>query len=110
MSETMVERVARAIAEASGALWEAEDHEGRALFRRDARAAIEAMREPTDEMVIAGLEAGARHNKPYEEKIRVTRSSGEFAAALVAVSSGGLYSTSYQAMVDAALSESMKGE
>lgn len=50
MSESMVERVARAIAASRG-------HKGNGIspaFYRDARAAIEAMREPSTSMQNAG--------------------------------------------------------
>ena len=53
MSEIgVVERVARAIAEGWKGGWDDVAH--REAFRADARAAIEAMREPTDAMVRAG--------------------------------------------------------
>ena len=51
---TMIERVARAMAKAASPLpWEMGDEEWRNDFRTLARAAIEAMREPTPEMFIA---------------------------------------------------------
>ena len=43
----MVERVARAMAENAGFAWE---NCAQSQWRSDARAAIEAMKEPTDEM------------------------------------------------------------
>ncbi len=55
MTETMIERVARAInAEAEGPDgrgWNDEDLRTKANCRAEARAAIEAMREPTEEML-----------------------------------------------------------
>jgi hypothetical protein len=45
---TMIERVARAIAEAQG-----DEPDGDKDFEREARAAIAAMREPTDRMLAA---------------------------------------------------------
>jgi hypothetical protein len=54
---TMIERVARAMAERSNGgdfsdgRWYAEEH--RKLWRERARAAIEALREPTESMVAA---------------------------------------------------------
>ena len=53
MSE-MVEKVARAMAEAAGDDYE----ENRSFLHRVARAAIEAMREPTGPMVTAGIKDG----------------------------------------------------
>jgi len=58
MSE-MVERVARAICESTEAdIFDELDAHSifRAVYIQQARAAIEAMREPTDEMIEAGLE------------------------------------------------------
>ncbi len=55
---TMVERVARALCAADGYSW-AEDE----LYMRQARAAIEAMREPTEEMQKAGLRVNKYENK-----------------------------------------------
>jgi hypothetical protein len=51
----MIERVARALAKASGINdWEKSAQE----FEDDARAAIEAMREPTDAMLACGEQWG----------------------------------------------------
>ncbi len=55
MSSEMIERVARAIATASGVA--PDDDDGSPnwwMFRGPARAAIEAMREPTEQMQRAG--------------------------------------------------------
>ena len=54
MSE-MVERVARALHAHDDEFytWAAGGHEMRQAYRAEARAALEAMREPTDEMVRA---------------------------------------------------------
>lgn len=52
MSE-MVTRVARAMAESSGFCW---DNCAQSQWERDARAGIEAMREPTVEMLVAAQE------------------------------------------------------
>lgn len=49
MAETMIERVARALSATQGMYWT--EH------LRAARAAIEAMREPTDRMLDAGVAA-----------------------------------------------------
>ena len=52
---TMIERVARAMAKAASPLpWEMGDEEWRNDFRTKARAAIEAMREPKEKMIVAG--------------------------------------------------------
>lgn len=58
MSE-MVERVARAIQASRGPKenWERADPATRDLWLADARAAIAAMREPTESMVVDGFEA-----------------------------------------------------
>ena len=53
---TMVERVARAIASDSNTIWDNLDEGSRANYESMARAAIEAMREPTEEMLWAGIE------------------------------------------------------
>jgi hypothetical protein len=70
MDESMIERVARALFENRvfmfgveavinpSATWDELCQETRDIFARDARAAIEAMREPTDVMLKSGL--------PYE--------------------------------------------
>lgn len=61
MAESMIERVARAIATAEfGAMGEMEEYhwqKHRELFLTQALAAIEAMREPTKEMIEAGYGA-----------------------------------------------------
>lgn len=49
----MVTRVAKAMAEAAGFSWE---HCAQSQWERDARAGIEAMREPTQTMIDAGDE------------------------------------------------------
>lgn len=88
----MIERVARGMAEENGGLWDemSEDpyapYDGsRGFFRRLARAAIEAMREPTEEMRQDGR----------GEYLRMPK-------ALWSVAH------SYRAMIDAALSPSTK--
>lgn len=59
-SESMVERVARAIYEGRNGrgarAWGSQPNAHKEPYRSDARAAIEAMREPTDEMIIEGVE------------------------------------------------------
>lgn len=81
MAESMIERVARVLAEKDGVHpdWSAtgmgmpgpEDNEpGWKLYEEEARAAIEAMREPTDAMVVAG-----RDETDWEPKARAVWSS-----------------------------------
>jgi hypothetical protein len=57
---TMVERVAKAIYEASSeapdGVWEEAPEGWRVEYRGMAREAIEAMREPTDEMIKVGVQ------------------------------------------------------
>lgn len=77
---TMIERVARAIMRddfEGDELWESSDKCLRGSYLRNARAAIEAMRDPTDGMVDAGNSLG------HEEAP----------------------ATYYEAMIDAALAE-----
>lgn len=64
MSE-MVERVARAMAEAAGDDYE----ENRSFLHRVARAAIEAMREPTPEMLAETLPAPGIHCDPKTTRL-----------------------------------------
>jgi hypothetical protein len=61
MSE-MIDRVAKAICGASGMRWDDMLSGARDQFRRDARAAIEAMREPTEAMVKAAQEETYCHS------------------------------------------------
>ena len=61
MSE-MVERVARAIC-----LTQTQDERGWLAFLTEAQAAIAAMREPTAEMQVFGVEALIGHREPVEE-------------------------------------------
>ena len=59
MTETMVERVARSLIERIGSPWPYDEMDPmiRRLWDGHARAAIEAMRSPTDEMLHIGDEA-----------------------------------------------------
>lgn len=82
MSESMIERVAQAIAKAqtqTESMWQA--------FLPEASAAIEAMREPTEAMVDAG----------GDEEV--------FADGAAYMSLGRVAVEAYQAMIDAALAE-----
>lgn len=56
--------------------------------------------EPTDEMIIAALEAAARHNRPFEDRVHEKHGSAEWAAASVAISSGALFIAAYKAMIE----------
>ena len=61
MSETLVERVAREIVQATDGPWDFINQEGQEAAILQARSAIsavlEAMREPTPEMLLAGSQA-----------------------------------------------------
>ena len=82
MSE-MVERVARAIFDArphhnprkDGSLrvpeWGVQSDQTKAAFRRDARAAIEAMREPTEAQLVVANDL--LHDHPHETSMNVYR-------------------------------------
>lgn len=97
MSESMIERVARAMfdADASGYHGISVPFEGQASGVQDrwlrlALAAIEAMREPTDAMVDAPLPASPSHGGRYENRC-------------------DLRPYIYRAMIDAALNEQVSG-
>lgn len=82
----MVEKVAIAICNATGEFfWEEEDERIRSEFRKEARAAIAKMREPTGFMV---HDARARFHDEYGEEATLRE----------------IY-VSYQAAIDAALNE-----
>lgn len=57
MSDSMIEKVAKAIWESQHGPWEMASEAGKRSLRVEARAAIKAMREPTDEMIHAGNNA-----------------------------------------------------
>ncbi len=114
MSETMVERVARAIYEERGNSYAHRtfDANGKAYGKwfaalSSARAAIEAMREPTAAMEVQGLIAATKTAEASLEKIRDR--TLEWAAAMVLVGHSNLYTSAYSAMIDAALSEGEQG-
>lgn len=96
MVESMVERVARAICDGR---WDAEHfnetangeepEEQREYWRGIARAAIEAMREPTDAMVEAGFDAGDDTVQGYSENADPQ--------------------DTWQSMIDAAINEQVSG-
>jgi hypothetical protein len=83
----MIERVARAIYAVSEADidWTEETYQAKNIVREEARAAIEAMREPTNAMVKA--HKGARY-----------RANGQMASRTEAIREG------HRAAIDAALS------
>ncbi len=85
---TMGERVARALCAADGYSW-AEDE----LYMRQARAAIEAMRTPTQHMLVLG----SCYEDPEE------RYAGDIKLGIKA--EGAIAGEVWQAMIDAALSE-----
>lgn len=94
MSETMIQRVARALYESKaipGDDWATESEVHREFCRRQARVAIEAMREPTQAM----LDAGADH---MHEAIDFSPEPGEGI-------DGYDVSPVWDAMIDAALTD-----
>jgi len=104
--ETMIEKVAKALCATAGHNPDAPnpDKGGEPFWYSDrpyARAAIEAMREPSDGMLIAALEAVAADTK--DRLSRLPRSE-EF-TAIVVLGDGRIYSCSHRAMIDAALNE-----
>lgn len=69
MSE-MVERVARAMFEADrGGSWDDVRENSKAMWRSFARAAIEAMREPTEAMINVGWRSMNDERLPWEVMI-----------------------------------------
>lgn len=124
MSESMIERVARAIYEADDAWSEAfpwpnlaESPNRPNEYRRVARAAIEAMREPTDEMVTDGLiglvtEIDRRQGPlapVHEGQVLTDREAAMRYMSLGAISRNGHeIKAAWQAAIDAALSEGDK--
>lgn len=98
----MIEKVARAIRAADMAhagvddwpAWESANGEWKDVYRLRARAAIEAMREPTEEMIDAGIEAKMKLYERLEAEGKNTR------IIVVANHPAG---TIYEAMIDKAL-------
>lgn len=107
----MVEKVARGLWEAEGVAYGWNEHDrkyswdeavkldlyGVGPFRIFARAAIEAMREPTEEMIDAGVEAKMKLYERLEAEGKNTR------IIVVANHPAG---TIYEAMIDKAIQES----
>lgn len=103
----MVERVARAIAPMAWNSVNAGDTAGQKNRRKaslkHARAAIEAMRQPTDEMKVAAVVASAAQNKPVADRLKARDFSAGISSELTAGDSRVLVA-GWQAMIDAALS------
>lgn len=105
----MIERVARALCTKAGEdpdletpyhpkvthLWQ--------HYRQSARAAIEAMREPSEAMLIAGMEGALKTNAQYLEDIR--HNSHSWSAVHVALGNSKTASAIFDGMIDAALQE-----
>lgn len=97
MSESMIERVATAIRRADaerGTYYGVDEVDALTL----ARAAIEAMREPTGKMEHAGYEALLPDNWPHDEW-PVDGKGDEWASEIIEAR------MAYRAMIDAALNE-----
>jgi hypothetical protein len=100
MSEDMVERVAIALHDTHESAAPYEDYADD--WRELARAAISALREPTEEMKIAGLLAGHEANKPASDRMREA-GGNDWIVSEVVSGDGRLYNAAYRAMIDAAL-------
>lgn len=86
-SETMIEKVARALCEAEGMNPDHESNEDMdeaaklwTTYRHLARAAIEAMREPTAAMKLAGAD---KHNGYYHTEEQARDDSGLIFTAMI---------------------------
>lgn len=112
----MVERVAKAIYEASpfretAGAFEDQSEIYRRMCRLFARAAIEAMREPTDTMLLDGMEAFYEVNAEAWDEDKFPKESEEVHRAYVAMKAGAMVRNSrefdaiWRAMIDAALAE-----
>jgi hypothetical protein len=101
MSDTMIERVARAIvANGIGELcWDVISDEHAEMAMRQARAAIEAMREPDETMVAGAMSSHASFlvgdHKPLDEVL----TDEAYASAR------SVFGRAYTAAIDAALQE-----
>jgi hypothetical protein len=110
MSEMgMVERVARAISNPE--IWLPENEktygdmwvfEAQRKAREKAREAIEAMREPTEEMQLLGLKEAYEHSEKYFKDLMNVEPKA-YAAASAAAGDGRAYTIAYRAMIDTAL-------
>lgn len=90
---TMIDRVARAMFEATNEhdeTWDTEAQEIKTTYLIMARAAIEAMREPTDTMVMAAEWAEPEYREDDTDM-------------------GATYKAEWRAMIDAALNEQVSG-
>ncbi|WP_315833873.1 hypothetical protein [Bradyrhizobium prioriisuperbiae] len=106
MAAEMIERLARILEpQAWAALGTGGDtlayQNRRTSSLRKARLSIEAMREPLNDMVIAGMQAGGEFNRQFVEGL--SDEPRAFAASLVAAGDGRLYREAYRAMIDEAL-------
>jgi hypothetical protein len=105
----MIERVARAICMETGRMGDALPIEMQRVDRdwrdhiKSAQAAIEAMREPTENMLMAGMEAALKENSEYLDGI--SHNSHSWSAVHVALGNSKTASAVFQAMVTAALQE-----
>lgn len=75
------------------------------ISERRARAAIEAMRKPTEGMTVAALMASDEHLAPTVEKFAAVHGFNTGAAIRVSTGEGRLWNVAYSAMIDAALKE-----
>lgn len=98
MTESMIERATLAVVE----IWQKSNAPvGTALdCAAVATAVLRSIREPTDEMLVAGLIAGSKCNKHFADKLDDPKA---LAASLVSTGDGRLYKEAYNAMIDAAL-------
>jgi hypothetical protein len=88
MPDTMIERVAAIVAEASGRSWLSLGEESRGWFIKEARRILTAMREPTEAMTSASAEVSG-YNGYYGEEPDNRQAAKE----------------AWQVMIDAALAE-----
>lgn len=107
---TMIERVARAI---DPLAWNSDPSDrdytpaqaakDRQESLRLALVAIKAMREPTEEMLIAGMEGALKENAQYLEDI--SHNSHSWSAVHVALGNSKTAAAVFHGMIDAALQE-----
>jgi len=113
MTDSMIERVARAayfagediedpfnpIRDAHWAYWWEQD---RKMHEAIGRAAIKAMREPTEGMKIAGLLAGSEANSPAVERHKMAGGDAWIMAEIVG-GDGRIYDAAWRGAIDEAL-------
>ena len=117
MSESMIERVARAMAEKpsgsrDSAIWLNLSEHSKDYFLQLALAAIEAMREPTVGMLAAAFPIGANEEFSHEDKclgaatcLKLGGSASIGVLEGEAVKQAAFLARDYRLMIDAALSE-----